>query len=1129
MSRCIAASLLISLAALGATPGTAAEPAPDFPEADVEFFEKEVRPLLVRHCYECHSADAEEAAGSLRLDSRAAILAGGDTGAAIEAGNPEKSLLIDAINWGELYEMPPKTKMPDAEIAVLTRWVKMGAPWPKEEAAPEFVKKAFDIDARKSEHWAWQPLSHPLPPKVTHADWPRDDIDRFILAKLEQNKFQPNSVADKRTWLRRVYFDLIGLPPTPAEIDAFLADETPQAKEVVVDRLLASPQYGEKWARHWLDLMRYGESRGHEFDYDIPNVHEYRDYVIRALNLDLPYDQFVIEHLAGDLLEQPRLHPDEQYNESILGTGFWHLGEWVHSPVDIRKDEADRFDNMVDVMGKSFMALTIACARCHDHKFDAISQADYYRQFGFLQSSEYRQVRFETMEQNGQVAAKLTDLDRHTQSGQNSLLREAAAARQSNWKSLFAAAIAVLKTKDADRAKIAEEHGVRVEQLSPLVRELQQAADNPQHPLHPFGKLASAAEDQRAELVGSLTTPAAQSAADMQQVIDFATATETQWRANGYAFGTGPQRIGQLELSAEGLPQGVRTAGAAVRDARWNQLARGDGVQPDQGRLSGWDQGGRTFRTPTFELTDGRVYYLVRGSGLVFAVIDSHRMINGPLHGASLHSFNIDPKEGPRWITQDLRDYQGHRIHLEFTPKDDQPLEVLQVAEGAVTPTYAAPSTGSFVAAKLAGQPLTDEALSAAFAASLLDAIGNAQQTAAAPLADWVVKNRALAFDHDRDLDVKLRQLAADHQAKQTELVSQIRFRSRMAPAMWDGSGENERVMIRGATRNLGDEAQRGLPVALGGSHEFDALGSGRLQMAQQMMSPDNPFASRVIVNRLWHHLTGRGIVASVDNFGVLGEEPTHPELLDYLSNEFIADGWSMKRMIRRIVLTQTYAMSSEPGGPEETLDPDNKLLHRMRIRRLTGEAIRDEVLAISGRLDRQMYGHSVPTYLTEFMQGRGRPASGPIDGNGRRSVYLSIRRNFLSPTMLAFDVPQPASTVGKRNQSNVPAQALILLNDPMIYAEAQRWGAAVARQEAPHWDSAVAHQEESREKRIEAMFVTALGRPPFDAEAAAVSAYFAERAEQMQLSPEAASAHPEIWGDVAHALFNVKDFIYLR
>ncbi|MFI4876413.1 MAG: PSD1 and planctomycete cytochrome C domain-containing protein [Blastopirellula sp. JB062] len=1118
MSRRISQSLIALLAATLLAPIAAADPQPEFSQADLEFFEKKVRPLLIQRCYECHGPDANVPGGNLRLDSRAAIMAGGDSGAAIETGHPEESLLIDAIEWGDLYEMPPTTKMADAEIAVLKRWVKLGAPWPKEEG-PTFVKKAFDIDARKSQHWAWQPLSRPLAPKVASGHWPQDDIDRFILSKLEQQNITPNERADRRTWIRRVSFDLIGLPPSPAEIDAFLNDDSPQARAKVVDRLLASPQFGEKWARHWLDLMRYAESRGHEFDYDIPNVHEYRDYVIRALNADLAYDELVIEHLAGDLLEQPRLHPDEQFNESILGTGFWHLGEWVHSPVDIRKDEADRFDNMVDVMGKSFMALTIACARCHDHKFDAISQADYYRQFGFLQSSEYRQVRFETAEHNGQIAAQLAQLDEQTRHALTAALRQAASERQPQWKALYLAARETLQNPAADRATLAQRHNLSTAQLSGMVRHLKQAAENAQHPLHPFGRFATLPHDQHAAALQAFASATEVKKTELETVIDFAQADASQWRTNGYTFGLAPQPIGQLQLSESGMPQGVRRDGAAVRDLRWNGLTISPGVRRDPSKLASWDRPGKTVRTPTFELTDGRVYYLVRGSGRAFAVIDSHRMINGPLHGATMRHWKLQP-DALKWITHDLRDYQGHRIHIEFVPEGDQPLEILQVAQGTTPPHKMKFPRRDVGKLPLDKNNLHDEGIASAFAESLvaaIDSLAEAPSPAEATLADWIIKQRGEIFDHDRALDTKLRDIAAQRQRQEAELTAQIRLESRLAPAMWDGPGENERVMIRGATRNLGEVAQRGLPVALGGSHKFDALGSGRLQMAHEMMSPDNPFASRVIVNRLWHHLFGRGIVASVDNFGVLGEEPTHPELLDYLANAFIDDGWSLKRMIRRIVLTQTYAMSSEPGGPEETLDPENKLLHRMRIRRLTGEAIRDEVLAVSGRLDLTMYGPSVPIRLTEFMQGRGRPDSGPLDGYGRRSIYLSVRRNFLSPMMLTFDVPQPASTVGRRNQSNVPAQALILLNDPLIYAEARRWGAQVARLPS------------SRNDRIRVMFETALGRPPHAEEAAAAETYLQERAQQLQLPSDAADADAELWGDLAHAIFNVKDFIYIR
>jgi hypothetical protein len=381
---------------------TAAEE-PRFDAAALEFFEKRVRPVLVQRCYECHSGAIEEPKGGLRLDSRTAILNGGDTGPAIDAAAPGKSLLIDAINYGEIYQMPPKSKLPDEEIAVLTRWVEMGVPWPKEEAAGSIAKDEFDLDARKQSHWAWRPVQRVSAPEMNDASWPLAPLDKFILARLEENGIKPAAPADRRTLLRRLHFDLIGLPPSPEEVEAFVRDESPHALEAAVDALLDSPHFGERWGRHWLDLVRYAESRGHEFDYDVPGAWQYRDYVIRALNADTPYDQFVVEHIAGDLLPQPRLHP-EGLNESILGTGFWFLGEWVHSPVDIRQDEADRVDNMLDVASKTFLGVTLACARCHDHKFDAISQRDYYAMAGFLQSSTYRQAPFDSMEQNARVA-----------------------------------------------------------------------------------------------------------------------------------------------------------------------------------------------------------------------------------------------------------------------------------------------------------------------------------------------------------------------------------------------------------------------------------------------------------------------------------------------------------------------------------------------------------------------------------------------------------------------------------------------------------------------------------------------------------------------------------------------------
>ncbi len=416
---------------------------PKFDQQAIEFFEKDVRPLLVKRCYECHGPDAKRLEGGLLMTSRAALLEGGDTGPAIVAGDAKGSLLVDAINYGDLYEMPPKGKLPAEEIALLTKWVEMGAPWPMDSSGPD-PRQKFNLEARKKSHWAWQPIRDPAPPVVKDKDWPLDRIDNFILARLETEGLTPSPPADPRTLVRRLYFDIIGLPPSEEEVAKWTArltapqrearlselgdiskddvnsSELPRppsggalarlnqrAIELLVDELLASPHFGERWGRHWLDLVRYAESRGHEFDYNTPDAWEYRDYVIRALNADVPYDQFVVEHIAGDLLEKPRRNPDEGFNESIIATGFWHLGEWVHSPVDIRQDECDRQDNQIDTFGKTFLGMTIACARCHDHKFDAISQRDYYATAGFLQSSAYRLARFETLDHNREIAKQL--------------------------------------------------------------------------------------------------------------------------------------------------------------------------------------------------------------------------------------------------------------------------------------------------------------------------------------------------------------------------------------------------------------------------------------------------------------------------------------------------------------------------------------------------------------------------------------------------------------------------------------------------------------------------------------------------------------------------------------------------
>ncbi|MEJ7596151.1 MAG: DUF1549 domain-containing protein, partial [Planctomycetaceae bacterium] len=360
--------------------------------AKATFFREKVFPLLESRCFECHGPDSE-AKGDLKLSSRATMLAGGETGPAVVPEKPDESLLMQAVRY-EGFEMPPRSRMPDEEIEILNQWIADGAVWPDDgaPAAVEKPKAAFPLQERIASHWAWKQIERPAVPEVKQTDWPASDTDRFLLAKMEEAGIVPAPDADRRVLLRRLYFDLVGLPPTIEQQDRFFNDPsaTPVATEKVVDELLASPQLGERWARHWLDLVRYAETLGHEFDYPLPYAWRYRDYVIRALNADVPYNEFIREHIAGDLTTEPRRNPEQGFNESIIATGFWFLGEDKHAPVDVKGEEASRIDNQIDVFGRTFLGLTIACARCHDHKFDAITADDYYALSGFLQSSRRR-------------------------------------------------------------------------------------------------------------------------------------------------------------------------------------------------------------------------------------------------------------------------------------------------------------------------------------------------------------------------------------------------------------------------------------------------------------------------------------------------------------------------------------------------------------------------------------------------------------------------------------------------------------------------------------------------------------------------------------------------------------------
>jgi hypothetical protein len=1104
--------------------------------AAAEFFEKKVRPVLVEHCYRCHSSEAKKLKAGLLLDSREGLLKGGDNGPALVPGQSEKSRLIEAVRYKNVdMQMPPTGKLADTVIADLAAWVKMGAPWPG-KASVATVKNNFDLERRKREHWAWQPIRSPAPPTVTDKSWAKTPIDQFILAKLEAKKLRPAAPADRRTLIRRVYFDLIGLPPTSEEVEAFVRDSDPDALAKVVDRLLASSQFGERWARHWLDLVRYGETRGHEFDYIAPNAYQYRDYLIRALNADVPYNQFVLEHVAGDLLEKPRLHPKERFNESILGTGFWFLGEEVHSPVDVRQDQAERFDNRIDVLTKTFLGLTVACARCHDHKFDAISTRDYYALYGFLESSSYRQVRFDTLEENRRLATELTERRERARAALGKDLAKALQPevdRLADYLLASREAIAAgpeflaesKRFTDAYRHKleeIARPRKLAADALADWVLAVLHAARDERSPLHPWAKICLAGKDTS---TANTLRPLAQNwrtrldaagtaLREASVVVDYRKSTPKEWLEDGVAFGLRPARAGEVRIGDDDVR--LIEQDGAERDPVWDRQKLAPESQFESGSVGSIVHAGRTLRTPTFTLNPGKLYYLMRGKGRAYAAVDQHILINGPLHSRLVQSIRTDKLQ---WIEHDLTAYQGRSTHIEFTPADDADFAVVMVVQSAQAPGSLDLPNSALAQLLASDSTRSGEALAAGYqkvVAAALERLARDRLVGTEGASAQVqLLNTLLQLPYQQR---GLREATAGFRTEQAKVISQIKPQTRIALAILDGNALDERVFIRGSPKALGPVVPRRFLEALTGPQAIETPGSGRLELARRMVDPNiNPFITRVLVNRVWHHLFGRGIVPSVDNFGVLGEAPTHPELLDYLAQSFADEGWSTKKLIRTLVLTRSYQMSSavspEASRELQAVDPKNELLHCMRVRRLEGEALRDALLGISGRLNGDMYGPPVPVYLTEFQDGRGRPASGPLDGAGRRSIYLSVRRNFLSPFLLAFDLPIPFSTMGRRTVSNVPAQALILMNDPFVHQQSELWAKRVLAKPG------------TTPERITRMYASAFSRPPTEAELKQCSAFLAAQGKLYEDGADSVAA----WKDLAHVLFNVKEFIFLN
>ena len=1079
------------------------------------FFRDKVLPLLESRCFECHG-DVGEVEGELRLTSRKAMLTGGESGPVIVPSDADKSLLIQAIRY-ESFQMPPRNKMPDEEIEILVRWIKEGAVWPSdmETSKAPVGKSEFPLQERIASHWAWKKIARPDIPHVNNNSWPANDTDRFLLSKLEQSDLTPAPEADRKTILRRLCFDLVGLPPTIEQQDRFLNDpvETSVAMEKIVDELLASPHFGERWARHWLDLMRYAETLGHEFDYPLPYAWRYRDYVIRALNADVPYNQFVREHIAGDLLENPRRHPELGFNESIIATGFWYLCEDKHAPVDVKAEEASRVDNQIDVFGKAFLGLTIACARCHDHKFDPITATDYYALSGFLQSSRRRVEWLDAHNETEQLTTLLkTSRDKTAQS------------LESGVSELSAQQLELLLTEAMNPAEVGPTQDPRIESLRSLIRD--PSTKELHHPLSLIASIVQALAEQA-------------SAEKIQQWIkrrdDALSISKASMKSveNGWIETTaGSPTVVAADLR-QGLPPGWRVFGAAFSHLAPDLTGvatqtGGDAKEEHQRALSIVRADGKSFvadspksvssgvlspklrgqlHSPEFVLTHPEIQILAAGrSSRVRLCIDGYVMneFTELLFAGCRQPIDTDGQF--RWIrlAGDVKRYIGHRCHLEFLDEGDGWVAVREIR-----------LMGQPDETPVAAQEICSTNLKLPISAN--DSVGQMLHHIAETLQkdpEWisVAATTGLFSAENR--------MRFENAIKEWQALVERPQSGDPVLVMCDGTGEDEYLFIRGNHNNRGPTVGRHLLTALDAAQPLaDPSGSGRRELVDRLLSDENPFPSRVIVNRVWQHLFGRGIVASSDNFGVLGEAPTHPELLDYLANDFRKDGWSLKHLIRRLVLTRAYRMSSQRNELAEQKDPSNLLLHRYPVRRLEGEILRDSILSVSGRLDKTLFGPSIPVYLTSFMQGRGRPGqSGPLDGAGRRSIYQGVNRNFLNPFMLTFDTPQPATAVGRRSASNVPAQALMLMNNEFVHQQSSVWAARLLKEVPAGGDDV-----------LRTAFRQALSRIPNQEELISFQEFSKAVAAERNLPQENCLTNPDVLKEVCHVLLNQKEFLFLN
>ncbi|MCZ6672320.1 MAG: DUF1549 and DUF1553 domain-containing protein [Verrucomicrobia bacterium] len=977
--------------------------------------------------------------------------------------------------------------------------------------------------AIRSGWWSLQPSKDIKSPTISEATRAMDPVDLFILQSLNEAKLSPAKPADAETLLRRISYVLTGLPANSEKMGPFrkaFTRDADDAFEALVDELLASRHFGERFARHWMDVVRYTDTYGYEWDNPAKGAWEYRDYLIRAFNDDVAFDQLIREQIAGDLLPEPRINTEEGVNESMIGPMFYHMGEHRHeTSLQFNGVHQEMINNKIDAFSKTFLAMTVACARCHDHKIDAVSQRDYYALAGVFMSPRWTT---RVIDANGKYDAKIAELKRlrstirqdvaqlwQSSSNPDTLAKELkqwASEQKSNMNSESEPDTISESEADAD----SESDEKKLEDIAYLL-----------------GRVAEASNETIAEVWTTLVAEwqTMRDSRQQENAGKFTLLTDFKepgfpkgWTMEGEGIVHGYVKDAMPLVSLTGntlidqlLPRGYHTHALSSKLAGALRL-------PEQSELSGQYislelRGGEwagTLVTPQNAFQNESISFFVPGAPAEWISIEDSELKNGvtkmyaQIVTASMNS-NFPPRMG-RALVGDVKlpaedDGLNHRSWFSLTgiathEKEGGPENTLDEYGPLFSGTR--PAT-------------TDEAwqnLAKWFVASIDKFTSNQTAPEDVQLVNWLLLHSLLPNSTDEAPDV------AALVKQYREVEAGIDF-TRTVNSMDEREVEpmDYRINLRGNVYDEGPPVPRNFLGVFAGNHQVDqSKQSGRLELARYLSSPENPQTARVYVNRIWHWIFGTGLVATPNDFGKLGDRPSHPELLDWLTNTFRAEGWSTKKLVRRLVLSQSFRQSGEVDHAATERDPANRLLHHYPTRRLEAEAIRDSLLAISGRLDPTLYGPPINP-VRSLEDPLKRLLSGPLDGNGRRSIYIEMSIMDPPKFLVGFNLPNPKLSTGRRDVTNVPAQALLLLNHPFVTEMAKQWA-----------DRLVMDGSTTPQERIGRMFVRAFCRSATSHELTRWNQAF-EAFSQIEDEMNDKKA----WADMAHVLYNTKEFIYYR